>query len=65
MFRLVVASLALVGASAFMGAPVGHRAAVKSSMSMSYEAELGAQKPLGFWVSNAGLLLALLAYGCG
>mmetsp|Transcript_102634 Transcript_102634/g.294062 ORF Transcript_102634/g.294062 Transcript_102634/m.294062 type:complete len:206 (+) Transcript_102634:328-945(+) len=49
MFRLVVASLALVGASAFMGAPVGHRAAVKSSMSMSYEAELGAQKPLGFW----------------
>ena len=50
MFRTLVVALSLATASAFMGAPVTHRAAKTSSMSMSYEGELGAQRPLGFWV---------------
>lgn len=49
MFRTLVVALSLATASAFMGAPVTHRAAKTSSMSMSYEGELGAQRPLGFW----------------
>jgi hypothetical protein len=49
MFRTVVVALSLASASAFMGTPVAHRAAVSSSMSMTYETEVGAQRPLGFW----------------
>ena len=32
-----------------MGAPVAHRAAKASSLSMSFAEEVGAQRPLGFW----------------
>ena len=32
-----------------MGAPVAHRAAKTSSLSMSFAEEVGAQRPLGFW----------------
>merc|ERR1719389_189624 len=49
MFRLVLVSLALASASAFMGAPVAHHAARSSALTMSYQNEVGAQRPLGFW----------------
>ena len=48
-FRSFLVVLALGSASAFMGAPVAHRAAKTSSLSMSYADEVGAQRPLGFW----------------
>ena len=48
-FRSFLVVLALGSASAFMGAPVAHRAAKTSSLSMSFAEEVGAQRPLGFW----------------
>ena len=49
MFRSLLIFLALGSAAAFMGAPVAHRAAKGSALSMAYETEVGAQRPLGFW----------------
>mmetsp|Transcript_40257 Transcript_40257/g.54768 ORF Transcript_40257/g.54768 Transcript_40257/m.54768 type:complete len:216 (-) Transcript_40257:254-901(-) len=47
---LAVLALALGSASAFMGSPLVAPTVTRSSpMSMSYETELGAQKPLGFY----------------
>jgi len=62
MFRTLLVALALGAASAFMGAPVAHRAASAGKVSMMakigltpppgaklYDDALGAQKPLGYF----------------
>ena len=46
MFRAIVTIVSLVGAAAF--APVS-QVARSSALKMSFESELGAQPPLGFW----------------
>lgn len=50
MLRSIVLAVALVGTNAFMGTPLqAPRVASKSTMTMTYENELGAQRPLGFF----------------
>ena len=46
MFRFAVLLVAIVAVSAF--APAA-RVARSSAMKMSFESEIGAQAPLGFW----------------
>ena len=46
MFRTIITVASLVGAAAF--APVS-QVARSSALKMSFESELGAQPPLGFW----------------
>ena len=46
MFRAILAIATLAGAAAF--APVS-QVARSSSLKMSFESEIGAQPPLGFW----------------
>merc|ERR1719199_605314 len=48
-FALALLALALTGASAFMGPKVAHAPARSAAVSMSYDKELGVQKPLGYW----------------
>jgi len=46
MFRVAILLIAIVSAAAF--APAA-RVARSSAMKMSFESEIGAQAPLGFW----------------
>jgi len=49
-FTALLVTLAFGAASAFMGAPVTHKAAVRNTaMTMVVEEELGATRPLGVW----------------
>jgi hypothetical protein len=45
--KLAILSALISGAAAF--APVAQKASTTSSLSASYDKELGVQPPLGFW----------------
>merc|ERR1711988_1155407 len=45
----IALALALVGCNAFMGTPLQAPRVAKSTVTMAYETELGAIRPLGFW----------------
>lgn len=49
MFKAAVLALLATSATAFMGAPVAHRAARSGAISMVVEEELGCTRPLGVW----------------
>lgn len=49
MLRSIALALALVGCNAFMGNPLQAPRVAKSTVTMAYESELGAQRPLGFF----------------